>query len=107
MAAPTWTHAKDARVAPCCPRRKDARVWAVTELRPSLRCLRSSSHVLPHDQEQREGGGGLAIKEASPSPIEARPFFPKANSIPSSPSPLRSIFTAFAVCETVPWVPVL
>src|SRR3954470_22550127 len=22
--------AKDARVAPCCPRRKDARVWAVT-----------------------------------------------------------------------------
>src|SRR3954469_16872933 len=32
---------------PCCPRRKDARVWAVMELRPSLCCLRSSSHVLP------------------------------------------------------------
>src|SRR3954468_22141962 len=41
---------------PCCPHREDARVWVVTELRPSLRCLRSSSHVLPHDQEQREEG---------------------------------------------------
>src|SRR4051812_12640938 len=26
MAAPTWTRAKDARVAPCCLRRKDTRV---------------------------------------------------------------------------------
>src|SRR3954471_4858883 len=32
---------------PCCLRREDARVWAVMELRPSLRCLLSSSHVRP------------------------------------------------------------
>src|SRR3954465_15768118 len=46
---------KDARVAPCCPRRKDARVWAVTGVVTESSRLRSSSHVLPHDQEQREG----------------------------------------------------
>src|SRR3954463_1684763 len=41
---------------PCCPRREDVCVWAVMELRSSLRCLRSSSHVLPHDLERREEG---------------------------------------------------
>src|SRR4051812_18859951 len=46
---------KDARVAPCYPRRKDARVQAVTGVVTESSRLRSSSHVLPHDQEQREG----------------------------------------------------
>src|SRR4051812_22611539 len=49
MAAPTRTRAKNARVALCCPRRKDARVWAVTGAATDSPCLRSSSHVLPHD----------------------------------------------------------
>ena len=46
---------KDARVAPCYTRRKDARVQAVTGVVTESSHLRSSNHVLPQDQEQREG----------------------------------------------------
>src|SRR4051812_13037195 len=46
---------KDARVAPCYSRRKDTRVRAVTGVVTESSRLCSSSHVLPHDQEQREG----------------------------------------------------
>ena len=57
------------RCTRCCHSRcKDAHVWEVTGAATKSYCLRSSSHVLPHDQEEREGG--LAIKEASPPPIQ-------------------------------------
>src|SRR3954469_24403668 len=46
---------KGARVAPYYLRRKDACVQGVTGVVTESTCLRSSSHVLPHDQEQRAG----------------------------------------------------
>src|SRR4051812_42412931 len=54
----------------CYSRRKDARVWAVTGAVTESPRLRSSSHVLPYDQEEREGGLGY---KKSLSPIDESP----------------------------------
>src|SRR3954468_77484 len=57
MAASTSTHAK--MHASLTSSAKDGRVHAVTGLKTWSCFLLLSSHVLPHDEEQREEGVGL------------------------------------------------
>src|SRR4051812_27836583 len=105
MAAQTWTRAK-MHASPLLPApRRCARLGGYGASTESSR-LRSSSHVLPRDQEQREARLGYkkslsSIDKRPPPPGSVLVNLPKADSIPSSSSPPRFTFTA-AVCETVP-----
>src|SRR4051812_468924 len=56
----TWAR-EEMRASPCSSQRKDARVWAVTGIATQSRHSRSFSPVLPHDQDEREGGIGYKI----------------------------------------------
>src|SRR4051812_11033409 len=62
----------------CHSHRKDACIWAVTGAATKSCCLRSSSHVLPHDQEEHEGGFGYK-RSLSPTDSTPRSFYSKGH----------------------------
>src|SRR5438270_7380363 len=72
----------------CHSRCKDARVWTATGAATKSCYLRSSSHVLPHDQEEREGGFGYK-RSLSPTDAAPRPFSSKGH-IPFHLLPLHN-----------------
>src|SRR3954467_137323 len=57
---------KDARATPYYSRCKDARARAVTRGATESHHLRSFSHVVPHDRDEREGGGVGYKRSLSP-----------------------------------------
>src|SRR5438045_9512736 len=80
------------------------------ELRPSLRCLRSSSHVLPtiRSNVRREFGykRSLSSFDNHPPPRSVWVIFPKADSISSSPFPLP-LTLPLSFFSSVPQVSIL